>query len=401
MSGAGGTSTQNQQQSAQTQLPAWVNKAGQQNYEYASEIANRPHTPYGGTDVAAIAPETYDAWNFAKSNVGAYQPAYDAALGAAGSNAGFNPLAVNPYSITPRSVAGADLTPYLNPYTEEVINKSIADAERSGALAQNAITTGATKSGGGFGTRQAVQQGVTAGETARNVGELGAGLRSKAYDTATGLLQGDINRELAAGTTNLGAVMEAQRANQAADISGAGIRGTAGTSLANIADQARSGIYGDTAQLTSIGQQAQTQEQRALDELYSRFTEERDYPKENLNLLLSALGMTPYQKGTVGSAVTEKSATPDYATSGLGALNFLKGLGVFSEDAAKTDKELIGYDPVIELPLYAYRYKKDPKSYPKVIGPMASDIEKKYPEVVRRVGGKRVIDLTSVLEMPI
>jgi hypothetical protein len=41
--------------------------------------------------------------------------------------------------------------------------------------------------------------------------------------------------------------------------------------------------------------------------------------------------------------------------------------------------------------MYAYRYKGDPKSYPKVVGPMADDIEKVMPGVTRLIGGHRVI----------
>jgi hypothetical protein len=41
--------------------------------------------------------------------------------------------------------------------------------------------------------------------------------------------------------------------------------------------------------------------------------------------------------------------------------------------------------------MYAYRYKGDPKSYPKVVGPMAQDVEKKHPGSVGKIGGHRVI----------
>jgi hypothetical protein len=41
--------------------------------------------------------------------------------------------------------------------------------------------------------------------------------------------------------------------------------------------------------------------------------------------------------------------------------------------------------------MYSFRYKGDPKTYPKMIGPMAQEVEKKYPEHVARVGGKLAI----------
>jgi len=66
-----------------------------------------------------------------------------------------------------------------------------------------------------------------------------------------------------------------------------------------------------------------------------------------------------------------------------------------SDRNMKTDIEKITDGPV---PLYAYRYKSDPKTYPKVVGPMAQDVEKKFPSSVKKFGGKRVIDINNLME---
>jgi hypothetical protein len=49
--------------------------------------------------------------------------------------------------------------------------------------------------------------------------------------------------------------------------------------------------------------------------------------------------------------------------------------------------------------MYSYRYKGDPKSYPKVVGPMAQDIEKKYPSAVKKVGKYKTIDINNLMEV--
>ena len=59
----------------------------------------------------------------------------------------------------------------------------------------------------------------------------------------------------------------------------------------------------------------------------------------------------------------------------------------------KTDISKVGKDKETGLDLYAYRYKGDPKSYPKVVGPMAQDIEKKYPDQVKDIGGRKAVNL--------
>lgn len=95
------------------------------------------------------------------------------------------------------------------------------------------------------------------------------------------------------------------------------------------------------------------------------------------------------------------------SSSGLGSLVGM-GLSTFggangwgtammaaSDRRMKTDIEKVGKDKASGLDLYAYRYKGDPKTYPKVIGPMADEVEEKYPEKVVEVAGKKAIKLAD------
>jgi hypothetical protein len=66
---------------------------------------------------------------------------------------------------------------------------------------------------------------------------------------------------------------------------------------------------------------------------------------------------------------------------------------MLSDRRDKTDIKELGKDPETGLPLYAYRYKEDPKSYPKIVGIMAQDVEKKYPKAVAEVGGHKVVKI--------
>jgi hypothetical protein len=78
---------------------------------------------------------------------------------------------------------------------------------------------------------------------------------------------------------------------------------------------------------------------------------------------------------------------------GLGILSLLPMIPGLSDRDEKTDIKKVGFDEGLGLDLFAYRYKGDPKTYPKVVGPMAQDVEKKYPHAVKKVGGKRVVDM--------
>ena len=64
-----------------------------------------------------------------------------------------------------------------------------------------------------------------------------------------------------------------------------------------------------------------------------------------------------------------------------------------SDETMKTDITKVGKDKATGLTQYAYRYKGDPKSYPKVVGPMAQDIAKKFPGQTANVGGKIAVNL--------
>jgi len=77
-------------------------------------------------------------------------------------------------------------------------------------------------------------------------------------------------------------------------------------------------------------------------------------------------------------------ANPAGSTSILGTM-------FGSDEDLKTDIQELGDDPQTGLPMYAYRYKGDPKNTPKVVGPMAQDVQELHPDMVREIGGHKVV----------
>lgn len=71
---------------------------------------------------------------------------------------------------------------------------------------------------------------------------------------------------------------------------------------------------------------------------------------------------------------------------GLGGSLLQGGLGLLSDPKDKTDIQKLG-----DSGMAAFRYKGDPKSYPKVVGPMADEVEKRQPGSTFGIGGHRVI----------
>ena len=394
MAGGGGQSST---QTTQVQLPKWVDEASQSNYQKAQEIAGRPYNPYTGETVAGLPQETLDAISYLKGNIGSAIPGMDAAAGSLSGLLNFDPGTVSSGTVTPQKLSETDLNPYLNPYITNVEDKALANLDRARTTAVNSNASKAAAAGAFGGSRHGITDAVTNSESARAAGDLSATLRKEGFDRATELATGDITRDLTGQTTNMQAALQAALANQNASISGANLRKNAADSLTATSKAKQDSIYTDIAGLTSAGNTLQQQEQSYLDRDKANWDEAQNYDTEQLNLLLASLGMSPYGRTETTTKESSGGGT-DWASAGLGAFSLLKGLGVFSEDKAKTDIEKVGTDPETGLGIFAYRYKDDPKSYPKVTGIMASDVEKKYPKAVHRVGkgGKRVIDASMI-----
>lgn len=346
------------------ELPAWLEQPTRENIAIADTIAKRPFEQYGGQTTAGLSPDQISAYNFTRQNVGAYQPAYGASLGTTASVAGYQP----------GTFTGGDIGAYMNPYLQNVEANALSGLESQRLRAQQGIAQSARTAGAFGGSRQGIAEALSNVETARQAGDLSAKIRSQGYDTAAGLMQSDMERAL-----------EGQR-----------LRLQAGGQLSDIAGAGQKALYADAAALENIGKTQQGQQQALLNDAYQRYQAERNYPIDMLNLRIGATSAVP------GVGTTTQS------TSGGGnsMLSFLGGLGSagtglaslaplfgFSDERMKTDISKVGKDKETGLDLYAYRYKGDPKSYPKVVGPMAQDIEKKFPDQVKDIGGRKAVNL--------
>lgn len=186
---------------------------------------------------------------------------------------------LSPTDLTGGSILNRNISQYMNPYTEEVINRSMADIGRQRDIAltnEAARATGAKAFGG---TRQLIGAQLAAEPYAKQMGDVAAQLRSAGYDKATGLAESDINRETAAKTTaaNLGLSSAQQLASMGAAQQALGLQ--AGEAMAN------------------VGAQKQQLSQAQMDAI-------RNLPLEQQQIINQALSLQP--AGGAGS-VTQSS----------------------------------------------------------------------------------------------
>jgi hypothetical protein len=292
-----------------TELPPFITEAAQKNLSIADELAQRPYQPYGGSVVAGFSPEQQQAFQMAQQNVGSYQPALTAGMGAAARGAYYDPQQVS----APSFLQG-NIQEYMNPYISEVEQRATSNAERALQQQMNQISGQAIQSRAFGGSRQGIAEGVAAAEGARGIGDLSAQLRSQGFQQAAALQQADQARQ-----------MQASLANQQAGLTSAGLGLQGAGVLGTLAQQRQSLGLADVGAVGAVGEQQQQQQQRQLEEAYARFVEQRDFPTQQLNLRLAAVGATPY--GNTQTQTKTGGESGSSLASGLGgAGSFLAGL---------------------------------------------------------------------------
>lgn len=407
------------------QLPAWVEAASKSNYGLAQEIANKPYTPYTGQTIADPSQTTLDAEKFAVNSAGSTSGYTTTAGNALNQAAGFGLDSLRPDNVTAGQVGfnnvtagllrSTDLNPYMNPYLNEVEKNALSAVEdsRKQSLMGNADAAQKAKAFGG--SRSGIIDAVTNAETAKGAGALSANIRAQGFDTAVANATNDINRvfesdkfnstgQYTAGRDNANRTLQADTSNadrhlQAASLNNSnalaanGQRISAAAGLNSLANDAQARTVKDYGVLASVGADQTARTQAQLDDQRSKFEQEQSYDTDRLNILLSSLGMSPYGKSetTTKTGTSEKSGT-DWLSAGIGAAKLLPSLFALSDETEKTDIKKVGKHKETGIDLYSYRYKGDPKTYPKVVGPMAQDVQKKIPGAVARIGGKLAVN---------
>jgi hypothetical protein len=376
---SGGGTTQTTQSQNTTQLPPWINDAAQQNYAQAQNIAAQPLQQYQGQMVADPGAQMQQAWNTAASGANAGQDQYNAA------QAGYlGVMGQTPQNVTAGQLSSTNLQPYMNPYTQSVINTTLPVMQQNLALSQNQNQNQANSANAFGGSRQAIQQGVTQAQGAQGMAQMAQQLNQANYTQAQGAAQSDIG-------TNL----QAQLANQSAQQNQAGLNVQAASGLTGLGNAAQANQVKNFGEQVTAGSLEQQQAQNDINAQMQKFQQAWAYPTQQLGIEQSALGMTPYGQSQQGQSTTQTQTQPDLAMSALGGLGMLGSmfgsggmfgasgalsgvLGGSSDRAMKTDITKVGVHKPSGVPLYAYRYKGDPKTYPKAVGPMAEDVAKTF-----------------------
>jgi hypothetical protein len=207
-----------------------------------------------------------------------------------GNLAGFQAPTAQAAQIGPvGSMATANMQQYMNPYTQNVIERGQQDIMRQQQQAMNQLGAQATAAGAFGGSRQGVAEGVAMGEYGRMAGDFAARQRQQAFQQAQQAAQYDIGQEQQRALQQANLQQQAALANQQAGLAGAGVQQAAAGGLAGLGGQAF-GMGQATQQ--AVGQQAQFQrrmQQQLLDLAKQQYTGQTGAPLAGLGALSQIL----------------------------------------------------------------------------------------------------------------
>ena len=277
-----GKSSGNQKVTNETKLPAWYETGAKSAISTAETAAKNLAQPYQGNTVAGLDPLTSQAIGLTGQNIGSTNQAFAQAGQTAADVAGY----------TPGSFLSGNVGAYMNPYIQNVEQAALGNLNQAYQQSLNTIGDRAINAGAFGGSRQGVAEGVAASETARQMGDLSAQLRAQGYGQAAQLMEGDMARQMAGQELNLRA---------------AGMQGDLAT--------AGQGAYLQSLQSAlAAGQINQDQAQALLAQDAARYDANRNYPLEQLNIRLAALGGTQVPT----SSTTTRPTSGNFLTGALG-----------------------------------------------------------------------------------
>lgn len=283
-----------------TELPQWVQEAGQKNLAAAYDVSANMLGPYTGQRVAGITPATESVVGNITQNAAMSQPAFAYAQQLAAQAGGYQPTQVQPGQLSQ-----TDLSQYMNPYTQAVLGTSLDVLNQQRLTGLNQAYDAALKAKAFGGSRQAIQEGVVNAAAQQQAGQLAAQLMAQNYGQAQTAAQADITR-----------AMEAQRLNQQAGLAGAGLGVQGAQALGQLAGAGQEAyMTGQTGALTAQSL-LQAQQQAELDAAQQAYREAQQFPIQQLQIPIQALGATPYGQTNTQTGPAQQSSP---LLTGLGA----------------------------------------------------------------------------------
>lgn len=291
---------------------------------FAQDFLAQDFQPYTGDRVAGMTPLQQQAMTgYGGLNFGT--PLYGAAAGAYGDIAQMEAPTMDAAQIGDvGSIADADMSKYMSPYTEAVIEAGLRDlggAQEMSLAKQGAQATAAKAFGGS-------RHGVAEAETRKGYGQQASDLitqqRARAFDQAQRAAQFDITGQQQRALQQAAFEQQAGLAGQQAALDAARLRGMGAAGLGAIAGQQMQTQLAGLGAQTAAGEAQRALSQAGLDAAFQDYMMAQNYPLTQFGVLTGAAGAIPAGYGTT----VQRTGGLGPALGALGSLGMgLGGLG--------------------------------------------------------------------------
>ena len=288
--------------------------------------------------------------------------------------AGVSPVTAQ--NVQAGQLATTSLSPYMNPYTQQVIQANEADILRGAQIGMNELGAQAQAARAFGGSRQAIAQSEMGRNVLQQLAQSSAGLRQAGFqqaqqaaqqdiagamqaqlaNQATGLqaqtttgqqaLQAQLANQAAqqqsgqfkasqaqsAALANQQAALQAALANQQAGLAGSQQRLGAASQLGNLANLGFGMGQTVTQNMMQQGALQQALQQQLIDEAKGQYAGYAGAPAQTIGYVSSALGATPVPQNQTTS---KQPGLFDYLTMGA-------SLASMSDERLKTDIKVVG-----------------------------------------------------------
>ena len=287
---------------------------------FAQDFLAQPYESFGGDRVAGMTPLQQQAMTgYGALSMG--QPLYGAAADAYGNMATMDA----PQLADAGSIADANMSNYMSPYTDAVIEAGLRDLGGAQEIALNQQGAQATAANAFGGSRQ----GIAEAETRKAYGQQAADLisreRARAFDQAQRAAQFDITgrRQTAA-------------AQAALEQDAARLRAQGAAGLGSIAGQQLQNQLAGLGAQTAAGEAQRQLGQQALDAQFQDFLARQSFPLTQFGVLTGTAGAIPAGYGTT----TTRTGGLGPALGALGSLGM--GFGAMGGAASPICNPLFG-----------------------------------------------------------
>jgi len=244
-------------------------------------------------------------------------------------------------TVSAGQLASTSMTPYMNPYTTDVIKANETDILRGGAIGLNELNAQAGAAGAFGGSRHGIATGEMGRGIVEQLAQSSAGLRQSGYQNAQQAALSDIQNKMQSDLANqqsgqfdISAQMQSDLANQSGsqfDITNRMQAALANQSAGLQGQQQRLGAAGQLADISNLGfgmgqtvtnnlatqgAQQQALQQALMDTARQNYAGYTNQPAQSIGYASQALGAAPVPQTQTN---TRQPGLFDYLTLGATA----------------------------------------------------------------------------------